>query len=594
MEYTSSGLGLANSPIEAAIASSLRALNDQSCRVVCRRFLSALITEVDAQAAGVMLHFHDDPFELIHAPSLPELQKSGLKHLLQSGRSNGLGSFCKHWQLENQNRLMLVWKDKPNDAVLTKLANGHQQLRLFVRQLQQLHAVEDARLAWQYAVRHQAILSETLAWLGSLDSQTSANELYAGLLKRTRILCNADMAALRIHNHKGELTHFIHHQLEAALLDQAVKQQTQSPDPASSWLATVSDRKMGFMEVQLATHNRGYVRLFVANKRDRAEYIGFAPQDEAYVNQLMAQVFRAIEKNELMEDLKISNRFLAMERHELRKTLSDLKGTQQQLLHSEKLASIGQLAAGVAHEVNNPLSFVNSNLFHLHQYCEQLTTVVEDYLSNSPDNEHLSTRDWQLKKRDLNELLAETRDGVERVRQIVLDLRDFSRIGNEQHELTDINHCLESSLNLARNELKYKVTLTKDYGEIPLIFCSADQISQVILNLIVNAAHAIEEAGCLHVRSGMTEDRVFFEVTDTGKGIPEHIQKQIFNPFFTTKPVGQGTGLGLSLSYGIIERHGGTISVQSTVGEGSTFRVTLPAAISKDDTTHVITTTASC
>jgi signal transduction histidine kinase len=265
-----------------------------------------------------------------------------------------------------------------------------------------------------------------------------------------------------------------------------------------------------------------------------------------------------------------------------------LEDTQQQLLQSEKLASIGQLAAGVAHEINNPIGYVHSNLGSLEGYIEDIFRILEAY--GGVEREHPEQAglfagvkalreklDIDFLKDDVHALLAETREGIGRVKKIVQDLKDFSRTGAEDEwQWADLHKGLDSTLNIVNNEIKYKAKVVKEYGSLPEIECLPSQLNQVFMNLLVNAAHAIEGQGTITVRSGAGESSLWVEISDTGSGIaPDNLQR-IFEPFFTTKPVGKGTGLGLSLSYSIVQKHGGRIEVESELGRGTTFRVTLP------------------
>ncbi len=266
-----------------------------------------------------------------------------------------------------------------------------------------------------------------------------------------------------------------------------------------------------------------------------------------------------------------------------------LEEAHNQLLQSETLAAIGQLAAGVAHELNNPIGFVTSNLGTLEDYVHALLAVCDAYSalvdSQHPECPQLAEisrikreNDYDYLRGDIQPLLAESRDGLLRVRKIVQDLRDFSRSGSQEWAPADLHRGLESTLNIVANELKYKCTVKKEYGELPEVMCVISQINQVFMNLLVNAAQAIEERGEIVLRSGVANDgeHVWVSVSDTGRGIsPEH-RNRIFEPFFTTKPVGVGTGLGLSLVFGIINRHHGRIEVDSEPGQGSTFRIVLP------------------
>ncbi len=284
-------------------------------------------------------------------------------------------------------------------------------------------------------------------------------------------------------------------------------------------------------------------------------------------------------------DLQTANSNLQSEKRRQEELIRKLEEAQNQLLQSEKMASMGQLAAGVAHEINNPVGFVNSNLGTLQRYVNNLLRLLGAYeqLEESLGEDVLQNI-RQLKKEidttylreDIGDLLTESLEGLQRVKRIVQDLKDFSHVDKAELEWANLENGLDSTLNVVWNELKYKAKVIKEYGNPPLIECLPYQLNQVFMNLLINAAHAIEQTGEITIRTGYDAKNVWVEVEDTGKGIPpEHIDR-IFEPFFTTKPIGKGTGLGLSLSYGIVNKHGGHIEVKSIVGKGSLFRVVLP------------------
>ena len=277
------------------------------------------------------------------------------------------------------------------------------------------------------------------------------------------------------------------------------------------------------------------------------------------------------------------NTELEADRKALEELLSRVEEAQQQLLQSEKMAAIGQLAAGVAHEINNPVGFVNSNLGTLKTYIAKLFGVIDAYQSVATGGDPssvaaaLQDADLDFLRDDLPSLLAESQEGLGRVTKIVQDLKDFSRVDQAEYQLADLNNALESTLNVVWNELKYKAEVVRELGDLPEVHCVPAQINQVFMNLLVNAAQAIETRGRITVRSGEENGHVWFEVADTGKGMPPEVCKRIFEPFFTTKPVGKGTGLGLSISYDIIvKKHHGRFDVSSIPGEGTTFRIWLP------------------
>ena len=276
------------------------------------------------------------------------------------------------------------------------------------------------------------------------------------------------------------------------------------------------------------------------------------------------------------------------QRHdELQRTYRRLAGAQEQLLQSEKMASIGQLAAGVAHEINNPIGYVHSNLGTLQEYVGSMLALIEAYASALQSDDPAADRDAirQLRERldvefmigDLPQLLSESREGIERVTKIVQDLKDFSRVGrDEPMRPSDLERGLESTLNIVWNDLKYKVRIEKHYGTLPLVECHASEINQVLMNLLINAGQAIGERGTISLATGSEDDEAWITISDSGCGIPEEALQKIFDPFFTTKPIGRGTGLGLAICYSIVAKHHGRIEVSSRVGAGTTFRMVLP------------------
>ncbi len=278
---------------------------------------------------------------------------------------------------------------------------------------------------------------------------------------------------------------------------------------------------------------------------------------------------------------------LRKEKAEQQALIKKLEEAHNQLLQSEKMASIGQLAAGVAHEINNPIGYVNSNLGTLRTYIEQLLRVLDAFqqAENACDSQAraqikalMEEVEMDYLKQDILDLLKESGEGIQRVKQIVQDLKDFSHVDEAEWQQADLHHGLDSTLNVVHNEIKYKADVVKEYGDIPRVECLPSQINQVFMNMLVNAAHAMEDGkrGLINVRTGMAGDEVWVEFADDGKGISPENLTRIFDPFFTTKPVGKGTGLGLSLSYGIVEKHRGRIEVSSEVGKGTVFRIWLP------------------
>ncbi len=279
---------------------------------------------------------------------------------------------------------------------------------------------------------------------------------------------------------------------------------------------------------------------------------------------------------------------LESQHRELEKAYAELKAAQSQILQQEKMASIGQLAAGIAHEINNPVGFVMSNLGSLQKYADKLsefikiqTEAIKEFGVQSPG---LGDKIKEARKSlkidhiidDLGNLIKESLEGAERVKKIVQDLKSFSRIDEAEWKVTDINTGIESTINIVWNELKYKATVKREYGDIPMTKCNPGQLNQVFMNILVNAAHAIEKQGEITIKTRHENNSIFISISDTGSGIPADKINRIFEPFFTTKEVGKGTGLGLSIAYDIVKKHNGDIIVESEIGKGTTFAVKIP------------------
>ncbi len=311
---------------------------------------------------------------------------------------------------------------------------------------------------------------------------------------------------------------------------------------------------------------------------------------------LLHCVHTAIRLHQANEEKRRAEEALKKSHTQLQEAHHNLQQSHAQLLQSEKLASIGQLAAGVAHEINNPVGYVYSNLGTLQEYTDGLCRMLESYekleslvANDEPELQRLrelkTELDVEYLKDDVRNLVSESREGIARVKGIVQDLKDFSHVDEAEWQWADLHRGLDSTLNIVNNEIKYKANVMREYySELPSIECLASQLNQVFMNLLVNAAHAIKEQGTITIRTGMQgEDKVWVEISDTGSGISSENLKKIFDPFFTTKGVGKGTGLGLSLSYGIINKHGGLIEVESEVGRGSTFKISLPVSQSNQE-----------
>ncbi len=272
---------------------------------------------------------------------------------------------------------------------------------------------------------------------------------------------------------------------------------------------------------------------------------------------------------------------------EVARRINEHQKAQEQLLQSEKLASLGQLVAGIAHELNNPISFVHSNLGTLEGYLGDVLQLLDAYVQleancGNPDAARAAIAalkkrmDFDFVRSDIEQLVADSIEGLKRVRTIVQDLKEHAHTDDTAWAWADLHRGLRAILHIIWNELKYKCQVREEFGELPLVWCIPSQLDQVFMNLLVNAAHAIPEKGEILIATSRHSDEVWVEISDTGTGIDPENLNHIFEPFFTTKPVGKGTGLGLSLSHSIVRRHQGRIEVESTLGKGSTFRVVLP------------------
>lgn len=343
-----------------------------------------------------------------------------------------------------------------------------------------------------------------------------------------------------------------------------------------------------------------------SNVHDRIKVLNIGADD--YITkpisreELIAKVKASMRIRNLQKQLKASNqRYQALNR-DLERANQELKQTQAQLLQQEKLASIGQLAAGIAHEINNPIGFINSNLGVLKEYITDVIRLLKKYDALSSfiregDKERVGAclEEIEMIKKEIDidfilddflKLVQESREGAERVKEIVQDLKDFSHVDQAEIKYADINKGLESSLNIVWNELKYKAKVIKEYGELPEIKCYPRQLNQVFMNILVNASQAIEDKGEIRIKTFHKDGYIYVQISDTGVGIPPENLSKIFDPFFTTKEVGKGTGLGLTMAYNIVKKHGGTIEVESEVGKGTTFTIKLPVNGIKEEESH--------
>jgi signal transduction histidine kinase len=311
----------------------------------------------------------------------------------------------------------------------------------------------------------------------------------------------------------------------------------------------------------------------------------YTDKDVRLAESIGNQIAGAIANAQLFTERKLAE-------EELKKAYMKLKETQAQLIQSEKMASIGQLAAGIAHEINNPAGFIISNLDILNKYIGRITPIFQRYVQletslaqyQIPELSHLTREIKDLRDHsemdhiltDFPQIVSESLEGTQRIKKIVHDLRTFSYAEAVEPKYVFINDLLDFSLNLIWNEIKHKAEVVKEYSDVPKLFCYPQQLRQVFLNILKNAVQAIEKRGKIIIKTYEKDNNIFIEIIDTGCGIPEELQNRIFEPFFTTKEVGKGTGLGLSIVYGIIKKHKGDISVKSKIGEGTNFIIKLP------------------
>lgn len=308
------------------------------------------------------------------------------------------------------------------------------------------------------------------------------------------------------------------------------------------------------------------------------------------------------------EDLQTSQANLARAHHEvsqqaeeLRQTLQELQRTQSQLVQTEKMSSLGQLVAGIAHEINNPVNFIHGNLSPLQEYAQDLLHVLELYQQHYPKPApeilaEVEAVDLDFIQKDLPKTLASMQIGTDRIRQIVLSLRNFSRTDEADIKAVNIHDGIDSTLLILQHRLKAtphrpEIEVVKDYGELPLVECYAGQLNQVFMNILSNAIDALEQANenrtyeeiqenpnCITIRTSVIRHHwVEIAIRDNGPGMPKEVQEKIFNPFFTTKPIGKGTGMGMSISYQVIaEKHNGELECCSTPNQGTVFMIKIP------------------
>ncbi|TCS40680.1 sensor histidine kinase [Reinekea marinisedimentorum] len=359
--------------------------------------------------------------------------------------------------------------------------------------------------------------------------------------------------------------------------------QLKTADDSQQLPALVEDAQLCVVDSNSAGNTESKSKMFalLAEKNIHSLVVVRDPADYPLLKPFISERLEAYPA-ELLDQLygRVSSLCTALSAEE------QLTEMQNQLVRSEKMAALGQLAAGVAHEINNPLGFISSNMNLLGRYSSMIRdemTSLEEFLAKEETGMAvLQYNIWKSESKftqcmeDVDEVIEESKDGLVRMREIVRDLKEYTHIGNQSFEATDINKLLNSTVNLLRNEIKYKANVNFDLEEVGVIDAIPSQLSQVFVNIIMNACQAIEDFGDLTIATEASGDSVEISIKDTGTGIEKEQLEKVFEPFFTTKPVGKGTGIGLAITRSIVERHAGSIRVYSMVGEGTTFVVRLP------------------
>jgi len=358
--------------------------------------------------------------------------------------------------------------------------------------------------------------------------------------------------------------------------------------PTGEQLQAVEQAYLGWYEAQLAVINQ--YRLYLG------AYAGILLLVLGWLGLRLRRSFGELDRAhaELLHANEHLEEQVQLRTKDLSTALNDLQASQAQLVQSEKMASLGQMVAGVAHEINTPLGYARSNadivrssLADIRQLCgaqgKALRLLTSEDAQEQDVAQALATAqalaesiDAEELAGDLDGLLADTDHGLSQIAELVGSLKDFSRVDRSRSDLFNINDGLDSALKICQNQLKGRVDVVRQYGQLPQIECSPSQLNQVFLNLITNAGQAIEDTGRIYLHTQAENDGVAIRILDTGAGMSEDVRAHIFEPFFTTKPVGKGTGLGLSIVFRIIEDHGGSIEVRSTPGKGSAFTIRLP------------------
>lgn len=308
--------------------------------------------------------------------------------------------------------------------------------------------------------------------------------------------------------------------------------------------------------------------------------IGILAKAFNYMAEKLDELYTSMDKKVQERTKELSNK-----NNELNSAYEELKDAQSLLVHNEKMRSLGELVAGVAHELNNPINFIYGNMVHLKEYTNNLVEIISKYESLKGEGEEEKYKeinaykeevDYEFLQEDISDLIQSCTDGAERSKQIILQLKDFSRLDQSEIKSINLNESIDSTLNILNSKYKNKVNIVREYGDIPMFDCFAGQMNQVFMNILDNAAQAVEGTGDVIIRTKTADNNMIIEFEDTGDGMEEDVMEKIFDPFFTTKEVGAGSGMGLSITYKIIKSHNGTINVESELGKGTKFTVKIP------------------
>lgn len=495
---------------------------------------------------------------------------------------------------------ILLFNEESSGVFSEKTTDSNTQVSEIIEQFFTLTKLgnEDGSIltALQGQKKQQSIWLESLDWLNSHGKQKLSkeqlSEFYGTSLYQLKLLANAEFSAsFRVNTERRALQNVSTEDAVEGLYDK-VMEIIKSGFPWDTWSTSDSLYELT-VEMDGMAPGVGILLIFpifIQKKVKRLLCMGLSiplgDSERKIVKLFTEGLNNIVERNYFQGALSKSIKLVLEEKEEQGKLIEQLEETKDQLFQQEKLASIGQLAAGVAHEINNPVGYVSSNINTLNRYIDGLFDVLSVYQSQETSlpaetrkqlDDLKSELDFDDYRDDIAEIISESKEGVSRVKQIVGDLKDFSHVSESDWQFANLASGIESTLNIVHNELKFKATVIKEFDDIPEVECVLSRINQVVMNLLVNASHAIDEKGVITIRLfSLDDDYVCIEVEDTGHGIDEANLAKLFDPFFTTKPVGEGTGLGLSLSYSVAETHGGELSVRSVVDEGTTFRLRLP------------------